>query len=196
MRRILHDTNSQSYRLFIGGAENFRYKIDPNYKANRSDKPRPEWLQPVREFLVTEWKAEISDGIETDDNVGIAYNDAFEDAVICSYDKDLRQIPGNHFNFKTGVFDIVSPRDGLLNFYTQLILGDKSDNIGGYDGKMRQKVPQFLNPVMDRLHACSTERDMYELVESIYELGEEALHRNAQLLYIQRKVDDSWSVPN
>jgi DNA polymerase-1 len=195
MRRILHETNAGSYVLFIGGAENYRYSIDPNYKANRSDKEKPMWLQQVREYLVTEWKAQIADGIETDDAVGIAYNNAFEDAVICSYDKDLRQIPGTHYNFKTGELSIVSPLEGWRNFYTQLVMGDKSDNIQGYDGKMRQTVPKFLMPVMDRIQSSSTVRDMYESVAEIYELGEDAMHRNAQLLYIQRKEGDSWAVP-
>lgn len=195
MRRILHDINASSYKLYIGGSDNFRYTIDPSYKANRSDKPKPEWLQHVREYLVTEWKAEIADGIETDDCVGIAYNDAYEEAAICSYDKDLRQIPGNHFNFKTGVLDIVSPLQGWRNFYTQLVLGDRSDNILGFDGKMRQTIPKFLDGVMDRIHSSPTVRGMYDAVSEIYELGEDAMHRNAQLLYIQRKVNDVWEVP-
>jgi hypothetical protein len=34
---------------------------------------------------------------------------------------------------------MVSPLEGLRNFYFQLIMGDKTDNIPGYDGKMRLK---------------------------------------------------------
>lgn len=195
MRRILHDTNAGSYKLFIGGEENFRYSIDPEYKANRRDKPRPMWLQPVREYLVTNWNAEIADGIETDDAVGIAYCDSYEEAVIASYDKDLRQIAGNHYNFKTNEWIIVSPREGWVNFYTQLVLGDGSDNIKGYDGKMRPIVPKFLQPVLTRIQESKTEREMYEVVHEIYELGDEAMHRNAQLLYIQRCEGDKWQPP-
>jgi len=71
MRRIIQDVGADEYRLFIGGEDNFRYQIDPNYKANRKDVPRPEYLQDVRAFLCTEWNAEIVNGIEADDALGI-----------------------------------------------------------------------------------------------------------------------------
>jgi 5'-3' exonuclease len=67
MRRILHETSSDTYKLYIGGSDNFRYKIYPEYKANRLDKPKPEYLQDVRAFLVSEWNAEIVNGMEADD---------------------------------------------------------------------------------------------------------------------------------
>lgn len=197
MRRILHATNAREYKLFIGGADNFRYQIDPTYKANRNDKPRPEWLQPVREFLVTEWKAHISDGIETDDHLGIEQSaDNDQETVICSYDKDLIQIPGNHYNFQKDVWSFVTPLQGWASFYTQLIMGDRSDNILGFDGKMRTTVPKFLSSVVSAIHeSCSTPWQMFRIVQDIYELGEEALLRNGQLLYILRHEYDEWSFP-
>lgn len=71
MRRIIDDTKADTYRAFIGGEDNYRYQIYPEYKANRTDKPRPTWLQDVRAFLVEEWKAEIVNGQEADDMLGI-----------------------------------------------------------------------------------------------------------------------------
>lgn len=195
MRRIVHETASDKYQVYISGPENYRYNIDPNYKANRKDTPRPEWLQPVREYLVTDWNAQVCDGIEADDALGIEQTHAGEETVICSIDKDLKQIPGRHYNFVTNEFDYVSPRQALLSFYTQLIMGDRSDNIQGYDGKMRQKVPQFLYPLMDELHGAESEYDMFRVVQEVYELGDEALLRNGQLLYIQRSEGDMWQFP-
>jgi DNA polymerase-1 len=197
MRRILYAYGHCEYKLFIGGGDNFRYQIDPSYKANRSDKPRPEWLQPVREYLVTEWQAHIADGIETDDHLGIEQSaDHGQDTVICSIDKDLLQIPGNHYNFVKEEQTYVTPLEGWANFYTQLIMGDRSDNIQGFDGKMRITVPKFLQPYVSAIHeSCSTPWDMYQVVSGIYELGEEALVKNARLLYILRHEHDEWYPP-
>ncbi len=193
MQRIISDTQANSHRAFISGEDNFRYAIDPSYKANRKDKPRPLYLQHVREFLVVQWGAEVSNGIEADDNLGIHQGD---DTVICSIDKDLLQIPGAHFNFVRNEFYTIDECTGWVNFYTQLVLGDKSDNIQGYDGKMRPIVPKFLQPTIDRIANAGSPREMYEVVAEIYELGDEALYRNAQLLYIQRCEGDMWHVPD
>lgn len=195
MRRILHETNAPSYQCYIGGSENFRYDIDPNYKANRKDKPRPMWLQEVREYLVMNWNTQICDGIEADDALGIAQCNSYEESCIASIDKDMLQIPGNHFNFVASTWSHISPRQGWHHFYTQLIMGDKSDNIQGYDGKMRPTVPQFLQPVIDRIYAATTEIEMLRVVQDVYELGDEALLRNGRLLYIQREQDDVWHLP-
>lgn len=71
MQRIMSETKADSHEVYISGEENFRYTIDPTYKANRAGKPRPVYLQDVREYLVVRWGAVVSDGIEADDNLGI-----------------------------------------------------------------------------------------------------------------------------
>lgn len=192
MQRILDETGASEYKAFLSGTDNFRYGIDPSYKANRRDVPRPEWLQPIRELLVVEWGAHISDGVEADDNLGIEQTD---DTVICSLDKDLLTIPGKHYNWVNKEFKEIDEHQGWVNFYTQLVMGDKSDNIQGYDGKMRQLVPKFLQPVIDRIQHSESPREMFEVVSDIYELGTDAMYRNAQLLYIQRKENDKFEIP-
>ena len=72
MRRILYEVNSSTYQVFLTGTNNFRYKYNPDYKANRKDTKRPEWLEPCREHLVLKWNAEVSDGCEADDLLSIA----------------------------------------------------------------------------------------------------------------------------
>lgn len=193
MQRIMHETSADSHKAFISGEENFRYAIDPNYKANRRDVPRPTFLQDVREYLVVQWGAVVSDGIEADDNLGIHQT---SESVIASIDKDLLQIPGHHFNFVKNEWQTISEHQGWVNFYTQLVLGDRSDNIKGFDGKMRQTVPQFLLPLLERIRSGTSRRDMFEVVRDHYELGDDALYRNAQLLYIQRCEGDKWVVPD
>jgi|SRR5712664_435931 len=71
MRRILETTGSDSYTAFLTGSNNFRYQINPEYKANRKDKTKPIYLEEARAYLVTEWGAKLSDESEADDEIAI-----------------------------------------------------------------------------------------------------------------------------
>lgn len=206
MQRIKYATKCDLYKVYIGGSDNFRYSINPEYKANRKDLPRPEWLQPVREYLVTVHGASICDGIEADDALGIAQDklgtvhfggDIYE-TVIVSVDKDLLMIPGQHYNFVKDEHSTVDTLQGKQWFYIQLIMGDKADNIFGYDGKARTVVPQFLQPDVNMILSYTDERDMYSHVLDMYQMngqGKDVMHMNAACLFIQHKENDVWSPP-
>ena len=194
IQRIIYATGCTEYRVFIGGNDNFRYTINPEYKANRRDVARPTWLQPVREYLVTNHKTTITDGIEADDALGIAQDKKGLSTTIASIDKDLLMIAGKHYNFVKDEHQIIEPVNGLRWFYQQLIMGDRADNIYGYDGKCRDKVPQFLEPTIAQLHSYDNEIDMYSLVSDMYG-DDERLHMNAHCLYIHQKENDEWQRP-
>jgi 5'-3' exonuclease len=193
MNRILNETAATSFTCFLSGSGNFRYAIYPEYKANRRDMPRPKHYQAVREHLVREWKATVTDGIEADDAMGIAQCHT-DNSCIASIDKDMLMIPGQHYNFVKQEFRTISPVEGLRNFYFQLIMGDRTDNIFGYDGKARQKVPKFLEAKIDELMALDTEMEMYDLVAAMYE-DHDQMHTNGKCLWIMRKDGDYWQPP-
>lgn len=204
MRRILHETNATNYKVFLSGANNFRYTIFPEYKAHRKDKPRPEHLEATKEFLVTEWKATITDGYEADDELAIEQVAAGTSSVIASIDKDLLQIPGYHYDFVKGIERFVSPFDALRCFYKQLITGDGSDGIPAFDGKIRGSVPKFVQRLLDPIDSMTDELDMYNYVMQVYQDAysdiatgppDEFMHRNAHCLYLLRKEGDKWQPP-
>jgi 5'-3' exonuclease len=144
--RIVSDTQSTEYRLFLSGTGNFRKKLYPEYKANRERLPRPVWLDELRKFLVEEWKSEVTSGIEADDGIGIA---AKGDFIICTIDKDLLQIPGQHYNFIKGEFFEMDERDSALAFWSSMLIGDAADNLRGIPsiGPARaRKALSGLNP--------------------------------------------------
>lgn len=192
MNRILHETNAESFIGYLSGGNNFRYSIYPEYKANRKDVPKPVHLEAVKELLIKQWKCKVTDGIEADDALGI---DQDENTVICSIDKDLLQIPGKHYNFVKQEWATVSPMQGLRHFYGQIITGDATDNIPAFDGKLRNKVPIFVQKLIDPLQELMYEIEMYDYVVGVYEGDLDRLHRNAQLLYIQKKEGDAWRIP-
>lgn len=184
-------TQSDSYRCFLSGSNNFRYEIYPEYKANRKDKADPVHRQACIDYIVRKWNGEVSDGKEADDDIGIASG---QDTIISSIDKDLRQIPGKHFNLVSKVLDVVNEWQGHFNFYSQLVLGDRADNIPGYDRIMRNTIPKFLQSDFDALNSYETEQEMFEHVWNMYDsAGHVAnMELNGQLLWIWRKENDSW----
>lgn len=182
MRDLLTNTDSEDYIAFLTGANNFRKKINLEYKANRKDKEPPRWLQSCRQFLVSEWKAIISDGCEADDLLGIAQT---EETRIASLDKDLKMIPGNHFNWLHNEYSYVSELDGIKHFYKQMIIGDKSDNIFGVMGLGPVKASKHIDSLTD-------EQDMLEIVWSLYNEDPTRFLMNAQCLWIMQNEGETW----
>lgn len=207
INRIVVETGSDSYRTFLTGERNYRLDYNPEYKANRKDTPRPKWLQELREHLVVSHGASVSDGNEADDEMAIAQCADINNTIIASLDKDLLQIPGKHFSWeirgtsvkglewvKPSIFREVSGLDGLRHFYYQLLMGDRTDNIFGFDGVAREKVPKFLEGDVAYLMSLETELDMYNFILEKY--GDHVLmHMNAHCLYIQKKTGDRWQIP-
>lgn len=139
--RVLSDVQAQEYRIFLSGSDNFRYLLYPEYKANRARLPRPEYLDGVRDFLLREWKAEVTTGYEADDGIAIA---ATKDTIICANDKDFRQIPGQHYNFVRSEFTVVDEDEACLNFWLSMLIGDNADNIAGVRGVGPKRARQYL----------------------------------------------------
>lgn len=193
IRRILLETNSDSYKTYLTGSDNFRYEFNPEYKANRKDTPRPKWLQQVREYICTEWGASVENHQEADDAMGI-YQMANKDTVICTIDKDLLMIPGEHFNFVTGTHREQFPIPAIRHFYYQLIMGDRTDNIFGFDGKARQSVPKKLESTIAELESYDDELDMFEFVRNLYG-DDDRLLMNGICLWIRRQEDEIWKFP-
>ena len=193
------------YQGYISDSKenNFRYKIDPTYKANRTQ-PKPRHYEMLKEYLIVEHGAKIAHGCEADDNLGIAQDKDLESltTVICSLDKDLDQIPGYHYSWpivRNGIevrpekFYITNKDEGILFFWKQMLIGDTADNIKGIDGIGKVGAGKLLTSDM-------FEEDMFKIVKEKYheQWGVECefrLHRNGKLLYIKRKEDDVWEIP-
>lgn len=134
---------------------NPRYQWLPSYKQNR-----PSSL-PIISHISNYLKIKHS-GIsptlgETDDLLCELVNLAGDKAVICSIDKDIKQLcvkgAGNWMlDYKKWEWTFVSPQEARYLFHCQWITGDPGDNIvslsPGVGIKFAQKV---LNPEMTEL---------------------------------------------
>jgi 5'-3' exonuclease len=70
-----------------------------------------------------------------------------DNTLIVHTDKDLDQIPGNHFNYKKPEFYDISEDTAQLNLWTQVITGDSIDNIVGLKNYGRVKAGNILGNV-------------------------------------------------
>jgi 5'-3' exonuclease len=194
MLRIKQETGADEMLTFLSGDTNFRKTINPEYKANRTDLKRPEYLPTCRLHLVLEWGAVNAENCEADDLLGINQK---EDTIICTIDKDLLQVPGRHYNFVKQEFREVSEKEGLFQFYWQCIMGDRTDNIFGFDGIARNTIPKKLEPLYQEMqHASSmgTEVDLFDIVRAQYN-DDARLLMNGRCLWIQRVPEQLWEFP-
>ena len=175
------------YKVYLTGKGNFRHDIavtEP-YKGNRKEKEKPVHLEAIRQYLIKDWNAVVSEGEEADDLIAIDAT-AIPDSIIVSLDKDFNQVPGKHYNFNKQDLYNVSEDEGLLFFYRQIIMGDKADNIVGVHGIGEKKSQKLLEDL--------SEIDMYnkciELLDS-----EERVIENARLLWLRREPDQLWEPP-
>jgi hypothetical protein len=173
---------------------NFREQIATTlkYKGNREAQQRPKHYKALAEYLVSDFGAQYSRGQEADDDLGIRAT-VLEGSVIVSLDKDLDQVPGKHYNWvKEEEYDI-SKKEGLLNFYSQVLSGDPTDNIQGLTG---------IGPVKARklLGTAASGKDCWEIVRAAYqgEFGESGTYRaieNARLCWVRREHNQIWEPP-
>lgn len=185
VKRVLETVGASDYQMFITGDNNFRYNVDPNYKANRKGKPDPIYRADSNAYLVTEYGADVTDGIEADDAIGIAASAIdVDERVICSIDKDLKQIEGHHYNWRRNEHATVTSLGGTQLLYRQLLTGDNADNIPGVGGIGPVKSARIIDSLEDEL-------DMFKAVRAFYKTDERML-QSGRLLYIWRKENDDW----
>ena len=136
-------------KIAIKGDNNFRKEIYPNYKSNRSVDPEvEELLEQIRIYICKEFHAIRAHDQEADDLIAqwaTQYRDNNEEYVICSIDKDLKMIPGLHFNFNHEVFKFINEDEADYNLWFQLLVGDPTDRIPGIPGVGPIKARKLLH---------------------------------------------------
>ena len=220
---ILDAVGADEHTIYLTGKGNFRDElaVTKEYKANRGAKP---WhYANVRAYLVS-LGAVVIDGMEADDAMAIEQTECYakeaytkddlkyyNHTVICSRDKDLRQVPGWHYGWEawnqpeyamkwTGelghleLIEKVSKKgkvthkctgDGLKFFYAQLIMGDPTDSIPGIAGKGDVFAYDVLNE-------CESEAELSEVVRGAY--GDDVLMlEQGRLLWMTRELHKDGS---
>ena len=138
MNTILADNDPTDYRVYLTGDNNFRFEVATllPYKGKREQSNRPVHYNFIRQVLQGEYAGQVVDGIEADDALSITQwhheiNDTSWSTIIATQDKDLKMVPGHHYNPSKREKYHMSPVDARFSFYCQLLSGDSTDNIPG-----------------------------------------------------------------
>jgi DNA polymerase-1 len=134
INNILKKTQSTGYILAFTVGKNFRYSIYPDYKGNRKYKDKLNHFFEVKEYLINTYNGIHHPDLEADDIVCICRK-YIPDSFIASSDKDLLELEGYHFNYKTMSWVITSKAQADYNFCIDMIKGQPGDNIKGIPGK-------------------------------------------------------------
>ena len=68
---VRRDLIASDHTLYLTGPDNWRKDILPTYKENRKDTRKPLVLQAVRQWMIEEQGAVLTDTFEADDLLGI-----------------------------------------------------------------------------------------------------------------------------
>ena len=117
--------------LFFSDSINFRKNLDPSYKGHRNRK-KPCGYKRVINKLKENYQVVVMPSLEADDAIGI-YATKEPGHIICSPDKDMRQIPGDLYDLSDGVVTI-EPEEGRRWHLIQTMAGDQTDGYAGVPG--------------------------------------------------------------
>lgn len=191
MTELCMGLDCDDYKGFLTGKSNFRESLAVTvpYKGQRTAE-KPIHLQALRDHLVKSWGFEVVEGIEADDAVGIAAYAVPEDETIMVHiDKDLNQLRGWHYNYRKNESYHVTEFEGLVSFYTQILTGDRIDNVIGLKGIGPVKAKRILEE-------CTNENELYQAVLKAYEGDQQRVQENGSLLWLQRKPNQVWTPPS
>jgi 5'-3' exonuclease len=209
--------------LFLTGKENFRYDIAKRmpYKGGRGKKPYH--YKNLIAYIKGKYDYRLTEGLEADDLMAIEqtttdsllygnplYRGPRCETIICTRDKDLRQVAGWHYGWELGNQPQFGPErvshlgsialsknrkkirgTGILFFYSQCLTGDGVDSIPGIDGCGPVKAYEILE------HA-KTEEEAFRSVLAAYrtsypETAESELLEQGRLLHMTRGLHEDGS---
>ena len=162
--------------LFFSDSVNFRKTVDPDYKGHRNRK-KPCGYKRVIAALKESFPVVVLPTLEADDAMGI-YATKEKGHIICSPDKDMRQIPGDLFDMKDGVITITEQEADEWHLI-QTLAGDQTDGYSGVPGIGIKRAATLFEK----------EGYSWETVLKAFEskdLDEDAALRNARLAKILR----------
>ena len=191
---IYVNLKADDYTAWITGKTNYRYDIAKTvpYKGNRKDVLRPKHYEALREHLVKRHEAIVTVGEEADDTVAIESTKLLDNCWIVHVDKDLDQLQGWHYNPVRDERYYVNEFDAYKSFCTQLLTGDRIDNIPCLAGIGPKKAAKALAESKTKEGLLQAVFDKYQ------ELGHTAEYftEQGQLLWLRRYEGELWQPPN
>lgn len=119
--------------ICLSSPNNWRNKILPDYKANRKGNRKPMVYKDLRAYVANTYDVAVMPTLEADDVMGILGTDPRKkNRVIVTIDKDLKTVPGAHFNpDQDSQVRIVTEAEADYAHMMQTLCGDATDNYAG-----------------------------------------------------------------
>lgn len=194
-------------RCYLTADVLFRDEVSATYKKSREGVERPAHLKACKKFLEDYYDAKTVNGYEADDLIAMQHTLVGSDnAVVMSIDKDLKQLPGQHFDFTKKTMETVAPEDARHNFWIQVLVGDKVDDIQGLHGV----GPVTAKKILDEAYGKSENkyyrtvlkaykehfpREEHESKASWYTRIIKEISKSCRLLYLCRRPEETWDAP-
>jgi hypothetical protein len=182
------------------------------YKGTRKVE-KPYYYNSVRAYLLTKYNAHVAIGCEADDEMAMEQTKRPEEVIVCTRDKDLRQVAGWHYGWESGKqpefeptrydelgrIDLVRTPSttkiaggGFRFFCSQLLTGDPVDNIAGLPKYGPVSVYSLLEGAGTLSECLSIVRNEYEHVYA----GDwkPQLREQCDLLWMIRRRDASGNL--
>lgn len=149
LENILNVCQTRKYAGFLtDGSHRYKIATIKPYKGNRVNNPKPKYYNLIRAYLTDHLEFKTLKDYEADDLCIMAHktftNNREYNPIICSPDKDLRQVAGTFYDYKKLELINVTRKEAEYNFWFQMLTGDTSDNIQGCIGIGPVKAKKIL----------------------------------------------------
>ena len=154
IQHIVRESGSEHFQIFLTGKTNFRTEVAKLRPYKERPSHNPFHYYNIKAYLQAKYDCRMVEGFEADDLMAIYQTQFYppNTSIICTRDKDLRQVPGWHFGWELGnqpqfgplLVDEVGKIElirkpnsvkltgyGTMFFYAQLLLGDSVDTVPG-----------------------------------------------------------------
>ena len=119
--------------MCLSDRANFRRKLNPDYKSNRSKSRLPIILKQVKQWIIDELDGQLWSTLEADDIISILATDKTmdEETIVVSIDKDFQSVPGIYYDYNKDETHHVSEEEADNYHLIQTLTGDATDGYGG-----------------------------------------------------------------
>jgi DNA polymerase-1 len=179
---IMSKTRGSEYLVVLTLSRCFRYNIFPEYKIHRKKLEKPEHFDAIKAYIIKKYRAFSVDTLEADDVVRVL-SKQIQDSIIASPDKDILQLKGTHFNYKSNLFHTTTELEASTYFWNNMITGQSGDGIKGIAGKGPAYAKNLFNETM--LNGDMRSIVFHEYIKAYGEYkGIEEFYKNYKCLYI------------
>lgn len=210
--------------IYLTGKTNFRTEIAKRFPYKQRPSLKPYHYHNLKAYINCTYDAITSEGMEADDLMAIRQcrhhgNPLYKgtETIICTRDKDLRQVPGWTYSWELGnqpsfgpmfvepfgTLQLSSDRKklsgtGLKFFYSQCLTGDRVDTVPGLGGMGPVGAFKILGDIQTPEEAFKA---VYWAYSEVYGSNAEAeLLEQGRLLWMTRELHPDgtpvlWELP-